>query len=143
MDVNLKEEDERFSKFDSGSIIDPDFVFTRSGQKALAAMPSAPPDILSFAQWAFGLKELLDLQVLVYGDFSHTGRYKWQNWLFCKSEFAYELAKRDYSLSLEATLNLDLTFREVINRDWRVRELISSCSEMLESCPENIILHEY
>jgi hypothetical protein len=50
MDVDLEEEDERFSEFDSGSIIDPDFVSTFSGQKALAAMPSARPDILSFAQ---------------------------------------------------------------------------------------------
>jgi hypothetical protein len=63
--------------------------------------------------------------------------------LLCKSEFAYELAKRGHSLGLEATLNLDLTFREVTNRDWRVRELISSCSEMLEACPEDTILHGY
>ena len=125
-----------------GSIIDPDFVFTLSGQKALAAMPSAPPDILSFAQWAFGPTGLPGLQVLAYGDFSHKGRYKWQNWLFCKSEFAYGLPKGSHSLGLEATLNPDLTFREVTNKDWRVRELISGCSGMLEACPEDTILHE-
>jgi hypothetical protein len=104
MDDDL-EEDEHFSEFDSGDIIDPNFMFTLGGQKAMVAMPSAPPDILSFAQWAFGPSGLPDLQVLAYSDFFHEGRYKWQNLLFCKSEFGYELAKRGHSLGLEATLN--------------------------------------
>lgn len=139
--VDLEEEEKYFSEF--GSSIDPDFVYTLIGQKALAAMPSAPPDLLSFAKWAFGPMGLPDLQVLAYDDFSHKGRYKWQNWLFCRSEFAHELAKHGHSLGFRARIERDLTFREVTGRDWRERELISDCSEMLEACPEDTILHDY
>ncbi|XMA19917.1 hypothetical protein WAI453_012708 [Rhynchosporium graminicola] len=54
LDVGLKENDELLSEFDLGRVIDLHFVLNPSNLKALAAMPSAPPTLLSFAQRAFG-----------------------------------------------------------------------------------------
>jgi hypothetical protein len=125
------------------SIIDPDFATTPFGAKAMAAMPSAPQNLLSVAQWSFGPTGLPDLKVLAYGDFSYNGRYVWQNWLFCRSQYGLELAEQDCNLDLAATLKLNFTFGEVAKSDWELQELIDSHSEMLEACPEDTILHTH
>jgi len=122
-------------------VIDSDFATTPIGERAMTAMPSAPQDLLSFAQWAFGPTGLPDLKVLAYGDFSFKGRYAWQNWLFCRSQFGIEHAER--CGSGRSTRLRELTFREITKSDWELQELIDGYSEMLEACPEDMIMHTY
>ena len=42
-------------------------------------------DLADFAEWAFGPTGFPNLLVLAYGDFSHQGRFRWTNLLFCRN----------------------------------------------------------
>jgi hypothetical protein len=144
IDSNLEEVDgEYLNVTNSYTMYNPDFIHTPLGKKALDMMPSRPPQLLSLAQWAFGPSGLPELQILAYGDFSYDGRYEWQNRLFCRSKFALDLAIAGSNSDCEATLEADLTFREVTKTDLALMELLEEHSDMLSACPEDKILYNY
>ncbi|KAL4891314.1 hypothetical protein BDV59DRAFT_194491 [Aspergillus ambiguus] len=101
---------------------------------------SGPVDVearefVAFSQWAFGPAGLPSLQVLAFGDFSHQGRYRQQQFLVCRRSegrdwrarrlccckhdcakgLTFEVASMD-DVSLWDGLPLELTSRSILPR---------------------------
>ncbi|OXV06392.1 hypothetical protein Egran_05840 [Elaphomyces granulatus] len=79
-------------------------------------------DLVDFAEWAFGPTGFPTLLVLAYGDFSHQGRFRWTNLLFCRAAIPAEETQRP-------------SFRIMSQKDEYLWDLIDGGRQMLGVCP--------
>jgi len=93
------------------------------------------PELLEFADWAFGPEGLPELDILAYGDFPHRDRQP--NILMCRS--------RDLK---QITGGTDITpaskpYRNLTKKDVRLWEVVQDNLDLLEACPEDYLLHPW
>lgn len=89
-------------------------------------------DLINFATWAFGPYGLPGLQVIAYGDFSHSPRFKWTQILLCRDPDVAE--KRGGSA---------YPFRVMRVEDEGLLDSIAGAREMLQACPtEGVVMGE-
>jgi hypothetical protein len=93
------------------------------------------PELLEFADWAFGPEGLPELDILAYGGFSHRDRQP--NILMCRS--------RDLK---QITRGTDITpaskpYRQLTKKDVRLWEVVQDNLDLLEACPEDYLLHPW
>lgn len=93
------------------------------------------PELLEFADWAFGPKGLPKLDILAYGDFSYRDRQP--SILMCRS--------RDLK---QITGGTDITpvskpYRQLTKKDVRLWEVVQENLDLLEACPEDYLLHPW
>jgi hypothetical protein len=85
------------------------------------------------AQWAFGPQGLPSLEVIVYGDFSHQGRYAQSHVYLCRHAGLHQ----DYEQDMAGQ-----TFRHFSRDDWRQNDELQRFSNMLAACPTSPHIHD-
>jgi hypothetical protein len=75
-------------------------------------------DLVDFTNWAFGPAGFPNLVLLVYGDFSHCGRFGWTNLLFCREP------SLDNTATLTEKVVWSLLFRIMSHQDEYLWDLI-------------------
>lgn len=90
------------------------------------------PDLLEFADWAFGSNGIATLRVLAYGDFSCEDRYEEQQIIFIKSECHFPL-----TASYPSTKQ---TPYKVLMRPYRFWKQMADVYDTITACPlENLM----
>jgi len=84
------------------------------------------PELLKFADWAFGPEGLPELDILAYGDFSHRDRQP--NILMCRSRDLTPVSK---------------PHRQLTKKDVKLWEVVQDNLDLLEACPEDYLLHPW
>ena len=92
-------------------------------------------NLLAFADWAFGPSGFRSLQILAYGDFSYSGRYAQQQFLFRRST-AFEVSLgQSGNIPPDAGEEVPPTFHVMANADKTLWDLTEVPEEVLGSCP--------
>jgi hypothetical protein len=95
--------------------------------------PELTQPLYDLAQWAFGPKGLLFLQVIAFGDFSYEGRYAQSNVFLCRNIGPHQVHGQDMA---------GQTFRHLSDDDQSLRDLLDKYSEILEACPADPLLED-
>ena len=91
--------------------------------------------LLAFADWAFGPSGFCSLQILAYGDFSYSGRYAQQQFLFRRST-AFEVSLgQSGEVPSDAGEEILTTFHMMANADKTLWDLTEVPEDVLGSCP--------
>jgi hypothetical protein len=85
------------------------------------------------AQWAFGPRGLPSLNVIVYGDFSHQGRYAQSHVFLCRNTILHENHDQDMA---------GQNYRHFPCGDWGERDQLEKFSNMLAACPTSPLFHD-
>jgi hypothetical protein len=88
-------------------------------------------DLVDFAEWAFGPTGFPTLLVLAYGDFSHQGRFRWTNVLFCRNSHSNPPGD---AIPADVTQRSS-SFRIMLQKDEYLWDLIDGGRQMLGVCP--------
>lgn len=92
-------------------------------------------------QKAFGPDGIASLELLVYGDFSHDGRYARNNMVFVRNEdYVHQPDVRDDE---QPTMSSERTFRFIRRRDRRQHDLLEKYAYALAACPTESILGSF
>jgi hypothetical protein len=94
------------------------------------------PELLEFADWAFGSEGLPELDILAYGDFSYQGRQP--NTLLCRSQ-----GLKQIMAGTKATPASKSLYREATIEDVRLWKIVQDNLDLLEACPEDYLLHPW
>jgi hypothetical protein len=94
------------------------------------------PELLKFADWAFGPEGLPELDILAYGDFSYRGRQL--NTLLCRSQDLKQIMA-----GTKITPASKSPYRQVTKKDVRLWEVVLENFDLLEACPEDYLLHPW
>lgn len=116
----------------------PSIAHSTASTDSFNEMSRLPPKLRKFAHWAFGPDGLPTLEVLAFGDFSHDGRFRNHNHLFCRHTRSIRTLENDTSQQGEG--ERVLTFCP-IRGNYREWGLIDRNKEFLEACPTNSIIN--
>jgi hypothetical protein len=103
-------------------------------ERADAQFSQTMPELLKFADWAFGPEGLPELEILAYGDFSYRGRQP--NTLLCRSQDLKQIMA-----GTKTTLASKSRYRQVTKMDARLWEVAQENFDLLEACLEDYLLH--
>jgi hypothetical protein len=93
------------------------------------------PELLEFADWAFGPEGLPKLDILAYGDFSYRDRQP--NILMCRSRDLKQITGGT------DTTPVSKPYRQLTQKDVRLWEVAQENLDLLEACPEDYLLHPW
>ena len=103
-------------------------------ERADAQFSQTMPELLEFADWAFGPEGLPQLEILAYGDFSYQGRQP--NTLLCRPQ-----GLKQIMAGRKTTLASKSPYRQVTKEDVRLWKVVQDNLDLLEACPEDYLLH--
>ncbi|CAG8975997.1 hypothetical protein HYALB_00011552 [Hymenoscyphus albidus] len=114
---------------------DPMYPFHATKRYEIIQLPGA---IFDFLNWLFGPDGVRSVRVFAYGDFSHNGRFRAYNHIFCRGD-----ASGYVDPEPQDKPELELNWRPIRADDHELWSLIERNKDFLGSCPTDPLVDDY